>query len=203
MLPPSDSLRHQSHKLAEALTNLQNGVTAPPPPYAPAPDETLANVDAEDEPRPIAIHVDASINIRGYGNTVILPSVPGQQQPPTSTPTAAPDRNTGILQVAQKQRQAKLTELATAIIAALRDSDHLPHRERGSRVPVEISVDAGVKVEGSRNFICAGAGVPGRFLHGGKNGMNGPGGGQQNTGRKRRAQSVCAILSGCSSPYVF
>jgi hypothetical protein len=208
MLPPSDSFRHQSHKLAEVIASLQNGVTTPPPPYVLAPEECPSSVDAEDEPadpgtRPITIHIDASINILGNSNTVILPSVPNQQQPTGSPSTSSsPDRTTGVLQATQKHRQAKLTEMATSIIAALRESDHLSHSsEHGRSEPVELSVNAGVKVEGSRNVICAGAGAgagsaaPGRSIPSGKNGPNESHGESANAGTKRRAQSVCTALA--------
>ncbi|RMJ28315.1 hypothetical protein PHISP_00792 [Aspergillus sp. HF37] len=200
MLPPSDSFRHQSHKLAEVIASLQNGVTTPPPPYVLAPEECPSSVDAEDEPadpsaRPITIRIDTSINILGNSNTVILQSVPNLQQPTGSSPSStSPDRTTGVLQATQKQRQAKLTEMATSIIAALRESDHLSHSsEHGSSEPVELSVNAGIKVEGSRNVICAGAGAgasaPGRLIPSGRNGPNESHGECANPGRKRRAQS--------------
>lgn len=210
MLPPSDSFRHQSRKLAEVLTSLQNGVTSvPPPPYGATDphdsvhDEMLSNLDAGEEwgsnPRPIAIHIDASINVLGDSNTVIIPSIASHQAPaPTATPIELPaqspspstPRAQGILQSAQKQRQARLTDMATSVIAALQDSDLLYHNESGGHAPVEIRINAGVKVEGNRNTICAGA--PGR-LPSRRNAQGEAVGDEQNRDRKRRAQSVCPL----------
>lgn len=210
MLPPSDSFRHQSHKLAEVLTSLQNGVTSvPPPPYGAtdphdsAHDEILSNVDAAEEwesnPRPIAIHIDASISVTGDSNSVIIPSMASHQAPTrTATPTELPAPSPsaphaqGILQSAQKQRQARLTEMATTIIAKLQDSDFLCHSESGGYAPVEIKINTGVKIEGSRNTICAG--TPGR-LPSRRNAQNEAVGDEQNWGRKRRAQSVCPLIA--------
>lgn len=203
MLPPSDSFRHQSHKLAEMLASIQNGVApAPPPPYGAtdpydsAYDETASNADAGEEwesnPRPISIHIDASISVLGNGNTVMIPSMSSHQQARAATSTSTEPSTpgaTGILQSAQKQRQARLTEMTISIIAALQDSNLLSHNESGRHAPVEISINAGVKVEGSRNVICAG--TPGRFASR-KNAQNEPNDEELNAGRKRRAQSVCS-----------
>ncbi|KJK67048.1 hypothetical protein P875_00127545 [Aspergillus parasiticus SU-1] len=106
MLPPSDSLLHQLQKLAEARAAAQYQTRAsPPPPYSRrnAPDLALAENDLIDSDGPkdadhgdecmswgsgssngsrhhhalVSIHIDASINVRGNGNTLIIPSVAG------------------------------------------------------------------------------------------------------------------------------
>lgn len=208
MLPPSDSLLHQSHKLAEVIASLQNGVTSsspPPPPYAlrvpldPAPEDTLSNVDAEDDPlwepshQPINIHIDASISVLGNGNAVMIPSMTAHQG--SSVETEQSLSTTSTHQSAQRHRQTKLTELATSIIAALGDSEQLAHSEFGSHNPIKMSINTGIKIEGSRNAIWVG--VPGRPPR--RNVPNKSANDQTST-RKRRAQSVC--IRSCSFNYL-
>ncbi|KAB8201180.1 hypothetical protein BDV34DRAFT_237802 [Aspergillus parasiticus] len=175
MLPPSDSLLHQLQKLAEARAAAQYQTRAsPPPPYSRrnAPGLALAENDLidSDGPKdaddgdecmswgsgssngsrhhhaPVSIHIDASINVRGNGNTLIIPSTMHQQQS------------------VQRHRQTKLTDMATSIITALGRASLLPSTEDGSS-PVEININSGIKIEGSRNVICTGNSLPsGRSL---------------------------------------
>ena len=207
MLPPSDSLRHQSHKLAEMIASIQNGNSPPPPPpyELPGPrssahEETASHLDAGDEwessPCSISICIDASISILGNSNTVIIPSVPGNQQAPsaTSTTPVSPVSSayaTDILKPAQKKRQAKLTEMATDIIGALQESDLFAHSESGRRIPIEININTGVKIEGSRNVICAGTPCRLPTKKNVQTVQNEISGDRHSLVRKRRAQSVC------------
>ena len=92
--------------------------------------------------------------------------------------------------MAQKHRQTKLTEMATTIIAALQESRESSLGDDGMYpAPIEININTGVKVKGSKNVICAG----GRLLH-----RSGSAAGdtelKENGSRKRRAQSVRLIL---------
>lgn len=49
--------------------------------------------------------------------------------------------------------------MATSIIAALQESQIIsPSGANGKGRPIEINIDTGMKIEGSRNVICAGAG---------------------------------------------
>ena len=207
MLPPSDSFRHQSHKLAEMMANIQNAVNhAPPPPYEitepqdSAHEEFASHIDGEDEwessPCPISICIDASISVLGNSNSVIIPSVPGNKQASVAISTtpespASSAYATDISQPAQNKRQTKLSEMATSIINALQESDLLTHSESGRRMPIEISINTGVKIEGSRNVIYAGTPcrLPTRM-----NGRNETSGDGHSVSRKRRAQSVCPFF---------
>ncbi|KAL5362799.1 hypothetical protein BJX96DRAFT_177491 [Aspergillus floccosus] len=206
MLPPSDSLRHQFDKRSEARANTQcEDRRAPPPPYSPSirlppsiesflRGNDLDEYDEADEadyvepescaPR-ITIHIDASISIIGDANTVVIP--------PSSTPCPADLLNTGsnqsnamtALQAAQRARQTKLTDMATAIIDALGRSGLLDLDRAGcpAPAPVEVKITQGIRVEGSRNAVCVGA-FP-RAL--GRSSV--PGAVERDGGRKRRACS--------------
>ncbi|RHZ56755.1 uncharacterized protein CDV56_103095 [Aspergillus thermomutatus] len=193
MLPPSDSFLHHSHKLREVAANTRNRVVCtPPPPYSStvprgSPQGERQNVlEIDDEETawdtcpnanssPITISIDASINVVGNGNTIMIPSMAGR---PQQTPSASNSMNSEIpsssssssassaasetdaLHSVQKQRQARLTEMATSIINALYDSGRLaPSAEDQETAPIEIKINTGIKVEGSRNAICVGATV--------------------------------------------
>lgn len=93
-----------------------------------------------------------------------------------------------VLQKAQSNRQMKLTEMTTAIISALHEArDYSPEDEGMYPAPVEININTGVKVKGSKNVICTGGGGgSGRLLSRT---------GAENGSRKRRAQSVRALLA--------
>lgn len=219
MIPPSNSFVHAQHKLAEVLAAQNRVTSAAPPPYAQTAPEVSSGSNAsaelclEDE-SPVTINIDASINVVGNGNTIIIPTA-GQassSQPtatgpmPSPTATSTPEGSvpstpgadaTTILQSAQKPRQAKLTEMAVSIISALQDSGRLEQREPGGAEPIEININTAWKIKGDRNVICAGA-RPGVSIK--RNSSNhavsekeeeGGGG-----GRKRRAQSVCILVLG-------
>lgn len=217
MLPPSNSFLHQSLKLAEVNnTNKQNQETlAPPPPYSQTLSQASqtgggggvhvhSDTDAEgddtlwDSPSstPITITIDASINVHGNSNTIILAS--GQtspKRPDSGSEAPSPQSATAVLQMAQKHRQTKLTEMATTIIAALQESRESCLGDDGMYpAPIEININTGVKVKGSKNVICAG----GRLLHRSGSAATATAAGdtelKENGSRKRRAQSVRLIL---------
>lgn len=199
MLPPSDSFLHQSLKLAEVTANMQNQETLtrpPPPPYSIAQshlpashDEIQSDIDAEDDettwdthsPNPVTINIDASISVQGNSNTIVMASSSGpnlkQQTGPSPSPEqpdtpSSPASATAVLQAAQQHRQAKLTDMATAIIAALQNSRDFPLGGDGmGSIPIEININTGVKIEGSKNVICAG-GDTGRVLPRKRDGQN-------------------------------
>ncbi|KAF7115237.1 hypothetical protein CNMCM5793_001664 [Aspergillus hiratsukae] len=188
MLPPSDSSLHHSHKLREVIANTRNRVVCtPPPPYSSTvprnsthderqnvldidDDETTCETCPYGNSTPITINIDASISVVGNGNTIMIPSMAGhpQQTPSASTSTNSENSSssstaaseTDALHSVQKQRQARLTEMATSIINALYDSGRLaPPTEDQEPAPLEIKINTGIKVEGSRNVICVGATV--------------------------------------------
>ena len=211
MLPPSDSLRHQSHKRSEATANTQReDRRPPPPPYSPpirlppsiedflhgATD--LDEYDEADEadsraPR-ITIHIDASITIIGDANTVVIP--PSSTSCPTDLPgTSSTSDPTTALQAVQRARQTKLSDMATAIIDALGRRGLLDPDRAGcpaAQASVEVKITPGIRVEGNRNAVCVGA-LP-RAL--GR--RSSAGAGERDGGRKRRACSVCSFsFVGC------
>lgn len=209
MHPPFDSLRHQSHKLAEVIShaNLEER-SAPPPPYSstvqyPSSFEDTSSEtdylddshdDYEDLPREhsnLNVHIDASINITGTGNTIIISptsvSADSNSHPPPSNRPTSPAI---ALRAIQKQRQTRVTDIATAIISALGQTSVL-HPTGNQPLPsVEIKINTGIKMEGSKNVIYAGTsprvisrGIPRPSIERD----------QQGGSRKRRAQSVCSV----------
>ena len=188
-------------------------------------------------PSPVTINIDASISVQGNSNTIIMtsgsgaaPSLKRTESGPVPVPipnpgpspssslsprSSSPEQQqpgtpsaTEVLLAAQKHRQAKLTDMATAIIAALRGSRDSPlGREGMGSVPIGININTGVKIEGTKNVVCAGSGA-GRVLSRKRDAQNTTttttttatttttndnrnGGGLDENLRKRRAQSVC------------
>lgn len=224
MLPPTDSLRHLASKLAEVRANR----TAPPPynsvPRAGIDAGILSDIDlgeVENPTSPITITIDASIHVQGDGNTLLLGTGnknPEQQQQQNqnqnTSPNATPPTTTGRLQSAQTQRQAKLTEMATTIIAALRDSDMLIDESGRSR-PIAVNIHSGVKVEGCKNVVCMGSGIariarrdggaatsPTEEKEKEKEDEKKDGDGEEGSTGRKRAQSVCLFPVTVQSTYV-
>ncbi|KAL4896305.1 hypothetical protein BDV59DRAFT_199505 [Aspergillus ambiguus] len=217
MLPPSDSLRHHSLKRLEAASSRQREEHCPPPtPYTatlripPRIGDTLRGTghiesyedddDYDDDdihpeeasaPAPITIHIDTSISIVGNANTILVPS---SSSTPCPNPTAmGQPSGTTALKSLQKQRQTKLTDIAMTVIDAIGRSLLLEKDDTGRRSPspVEVRINAGIRVEGSRNAVCIGA-FPRVF--GKKDSSEAMNGDQRDRGRKRRAFSVGCVL---------
>ncbi|KAE8411542.1 hypothetical protein BDV36DRAFT_288664 [Aspergillus pseudocaelatus] len=213
MLPPSGSLLHQLQKLAETRAAAQNQTRASPP-----PSYSRSNLIDKDEPEdaddgdngdecmpwesvpsngnrhhhtPVNIHIDASINVRGNDNTLIIPSVAGPQQDNNPTTSSSlPSSTMQQQQSAQRHRQTKLTGMATSIITALGRASLL-HLTKDGSSPVEININSGIKIEGSRNVICPGNSLsPGRSLANRKYVQISGVGSLHEMDRKRRADLV-------------
>lgn len=152
MQPPSDSIRHHLHKLAEARAN-RNPSSAPaatpttaPPPYTlsvsrPSGTRVMSadQYDHEDPyASPININIDSSINVIGDGNTINLPSCMGSTTTPSVSETPNPN--------------PRLSSLAAVIIAALNRANSL-HDDFGNPRPLNIDLKAGVRVHGCNNTI--------------------------------------------------
>lgn len=165
MRPPSDSLRHQELKLAEALPNIQ-AIEVPPPSYTLTPVTTTDSFhnyttnDDDDEEyclaplAPITVHVDASTRIDGQANTVILPPIP--------TANSTVSGPAGLDRTAQAGH-ARAKRLTSAVLIALRDAGVVDggggggyHADRRAQRPLEVSVNASLSVTGDKNVICAG-----------------------------------------------
>ncbi|KAF3492011.1 uncharacterized protein GIQ15_01528 [Arthroderma uncinatum] len=201
MLPPSDSFAHQNLKLAEALASLrkQTVAPAPPPPYAAtaatASSELLGEFeDDEDDENlplsPIVIKIDTSISIDGQNNTVAIPTSmgPGEDSQSPTSDVPSPSTATGLsiqqLQQLQQRRQAKSAQLASAIISALKSAGALDDRETGRQRPIEVDVNAGIRITGNSNLIC-----PGTRRKAGPEPVSTIALPTEKLGRKRRAQS--------------
>lgn len=183
-------------------------------------DETYDSSLAGPMCRPVTVDIDASFCIVGHGNTIVLPSVAGGRgigsanQPATTGALAegqsierrafvpSPLSAAALLQSMQKQRQAKLSELATSIVSEIRQSNALASNDLGgghtntSTLPVHIKINTGVRIEGSKNVVYAG--TAGRMLSRAKNAPARTNSNASSAGcsigegaiRKRRAQSV-------------
>lgn len=153
MKPPSESVKHSLQKLAEARANRNSGSTSTPapPPYTLSvtrPSGTsVMSIDPldqadyyyQEEPTPITIHIDNSINVSGNGNTVNLPAFgSGSTTVNGETKTATP---TG--------------SLAAVIIGALSRANAL-RDDTGVLRPININVNSGVRVDGERNVVSRG-----------------------------------------------
>lgn len=201
MIPPSDSINHHNLKLAEFVSSLRNQtpMAAPPPPYAARPtgltnEELLGQIeDVDDDACTLAsvvIKIDTSIHVEGHANTVAIPS----SSPPSSeesqqaaamanappTPTSATH-----LQQLQQQRQTKSSQLATTIITALRSAGALEDAETGRQRPIEVNVNAGIRIKGNGNVVCAGV----------RRSASAAGSSNAASERKRRATSVSFLFS--------
>lgn len=174
MLPPSDSLRHQELKLAEALSNIRAIEVPPPPPSytllpiaANNPFHDYATDADEDEDdclaplAPITVQVDAGIRIDGQANTAILPPCP------TTNSTAS--GQAGLARTVQACH-AYPERLVSTVLTALRDAGVVGgsngggghHPEHRAQRPLEVNVNASLSITGEKNVICAGT------LRGGK-----------------------------------
>ncbi|KAK2836823.1 hypothetical protein FQN49_006686 [Arthroderma sp. PD_2] len=198
MLPPSDSFAHQNLKLAEALAGIrkQTAAPAPPPPYAAAASsasaELLGEFEDEDDDSlplaPIVIKIDTSISIDGQNNTVAIPTSMGSgvednQSPASDVPS--PSTSTGLsMQQLQQRRQAKSAQLASTIISALKSAGALDDKETGRQRPIEVDVNAGIRITGNSNLICSGT-----RRKAGQDSVSTLALPAERLGRKRRAQS--------------
>lgn len=199
MLPPSDSISHHSRKLAEFAASLQNtsGGSAPPPytsnaPAVPINEDTFGALDdgtdegLEAQLAPITIKIDASINVEGEANTVVMPPSPSRSPSSSeapSLPSSAANSTPAMSPQQLHQRQkTKSAMLAQTIISTLQSSGALEDSESGKQRPLDVSVNAGVNIKGCRNVVCLG--VPAKL-----NGQ--PESPESVSGRKRRADSVC------------
>lgn len=205
MLPPSESILHQFHKLAESQEDSdQTDTIIPPPPYSPSAHNLQKELEAEndsshwetDQTSLITIHIDASMSIQGNANSIILPSAPAPAPAPVSTlnPLASPapiPSSTSASTVPQSspyQRHSKLTDMATSIITALHRTGHLNSTDNSGAAAenataspspsVTLKINTGIKILGSGNVICVGMGGQQRGM--GVNVLK----------RKRRASSV-------------
>ncbi|CAI7641771.1 unnamed protein product [Penicillium glandicola] len=190
MLPPSDSLRHHLHKLAEVRANRNassiststpTSTSTPgtaPPPYTLSVSRpggtTIMSVDQNDmdDPwaSPINIYIDNSINVTGDENTIMVSS-------PSSDSSTDPTHREG-------QTSPRLTSMAAVIIAALNRANALQD-DMGYPRPINIRALAGIRVNGRNNNISVGGEV-GKSSN--ETETADAGAGESNT-RKRRASS--------------
>ncbi|KAJ5665631.1 uncharacterized protein N7477_008079 [Penicillium maclennaniae] len=162
MRPPTDSLRHQLQKLAEAQMNRTSSTNVPPylsstPPrsFIMTPSPLMMDDSKWEDPAvPITINIDSSIDIFGNNNTVMLPS---RAAPPISTtPSPSTDSEnfgSSTPSASQQNRVAKFGSMAAVIIAALEKAGGLTD-DLGRTRPIHISINSGIKIDGKSNTIC-------------------------------------------------
>ncbi|KAJ5150578.1 uncharacterized protein N7500_010767 [Penicillium coprophilum] len=195
MMPPSDSLRHHLHKLAEVRANRnassRSTSTSPttststpstaPPPYTLSVTRpsgtTVMSVDQHDmdDPwaSPINIYIDNSITVTGDENTITV-STPGSDF--STEPTYQ-----------EAQTSPRLASIAAVIIAALNRANAL-NDDVGYPRPINIRALAGIRVNGRNNSISVGS-----EAYKSQNDATHSGAGENNR-RKRRASSVRTLF---------
>lgn len=207
MIPPSDSISHHSRKLAEFAASLQNrspGSAPPPyssnPPAVPVNEETFGAFEEETDDgleaqlAPISVKIDASINVDGEANTVVMPPFPSSATSPSSPSSSSTSSDSSsscstpqqpLHQLQQRQR-TKSAMIAQTIISTLQSSGALEDTASGKQRPLDVCVNAGVNIRGARNVVCLG--VPATIT-------GQPPSPEGNTpSRKRRAESVCPAI---------
>ncbi|RDW59374.1 uncharacterized protein DSM5745_11069 [Aspergillus mulundensis] len=128
----------------------------------------------------ITIKLDLSINIHGDGNTLAIASqqVRDQTQPSNSRSKVA---NTTASIIAAIQQSGIIAQRLDSGSGSDSSFDSSP---AAASTTVQINIDAGVRVQGSRNMVCFGV-RPGARSPGSKNNMDT----NIYNARKRRAQS--------------
>jgi hypothetical protein len=207
MLPPNDSIQHQNLKLAEFLSGIHTS-QAPPPAYSAA--STLAPASYDDQltdsdddydpvppcPAPITININASLRIEGHANTIILPPASNSSTSPSSKLSAT------AAESPRGPQQGRVERLTDMVFTALKDAGVLDSDVEVDgqtiRRPIEVNVDAGIILKGSKNTICKGLPrlVKAAGRDRGRLGAEGKGEEAHTLGtyRKRRACSVCYYL---------
>jgi hypothetical protein len=219
MLPPTDSLQHQNLKLAEFIASARTA-QPPPPAYSSSFPEAstllkahLTDDDDDDydhaasRPAPITIHLDASLKIEGHGNTVVLsPSSPSPLVNSSSTPSSSSSSTAPVAPavVPRTSQTARVEKLTSMVLTALKDAGLLNNTQQSDGEttmmrPVDVRVNAGIVLKGSKNTICTGlpkllkTADAAAALKARSEGKQGDGG-MASENRKRRASSVSKPL---------
>ncbi|ERF76068.1 hypothetical protein EPUS_01401 [Endocarpon pusillum Z07020] len=168
MQPPTNTLQHQILRLEALLSSNQESQTTPPAysatnPMAPVLYEDHS-ADEEDygypasRPGPITINIDASLRIEGQANTIVLP--------PASSPVSSPSSSTKPPPAAMSSQPScqhgRVEKVTSMVLTALkeakifRSTQGMDGQTTTTTRPVDISVNAGIVVKGSKNTICSG-----------------------------------------------
>ncbi len=175
-MSPSDSFHHQLQKLMEAESNRNNSTPSAPPPYTTNPNppqarprmtDIMSDIVYTDEPNPLAITIDASINVVGNNNTLALTSerTPNPKKDhalESSKPNTSSTGNaaSGTYLSRKQDREAKTAKLASIILKALQQADGLTD-EYGRKRTVSVLLKCGIKVEGCNNEVLSDENVNG------------------------------------------
>lgn len=110
--------------------------------------ELMSDIVYTDEPNPLAITIDATINVVGNNNTLALTSQPISKK--DAPPEADSDASAAL--VRKQDREAKAARLASVILKALQQADGLTD-DQGRKRTVSIMLKCGIKVEGCNNEV--------------------------------------------------
>ncbi|KAJ5570396.1 uncharacterized protein N7459_009826 [Penicillium hispanicum] len=172
-----DLLRYQLYNLtAEARARRTSAPSSAPPPYSYLRPEmtTYDPIDIImedpawdpqwDEPTPVNILIDNSVEVIGNGNKVILPSRAGSPTVGKPPADAESDDDTASSSTSsppstKKPRVNPVTQIAATIVAVLRQAGALTD-EQGRLRPINVSVKTGVKVHGCNNMFSTQEPVP-------------------------------------------
>lgn len=211
MLPPFDSLQHQNLKLPEFISSSQTA-QVPPPAYSatilatPALSEDQLAEEEEDDgydhfsspPAPITIRIDASLKIEGHANTVVFP----QSSPLPTKPSSSLNLHTAMTGTQKGTAQSgRVERLTNMVLTTLKDAGLFKNStgelddQPPMRRPIDIHLDAGIRLKGSKNTVCSGLPKLIKATGGGAMKVNTGVNGLVVDARKRRACSVCVSLS--------
>lgn len=185
-------------------------------------DEEVDDIDEyETHHEPMTVNIDASICVLGNSNIIAISVPTGQNETrndvgpadlnstsespmsSSSAESSSSQTTAPLLHAIQKQRQARLAELATSIVANLFDRKSCCFGSRGMctrhKAPVHIRINTGVRIEGSRNVVCAALAnrtSPKTKADGNERSQSAGrrNGDKDSTSRKRHAQSVSTEL---------
>lgn len=169
-MSPSDSLHHELEKLMVAQSNRNNPTPPAPPPYRTKPPQAspimtdpMSDIIYTDEPNPLAITIDARINVVGNNNTLALTSertpIPKKDQTNPST-TANPASGASTYSYRKQDRETRTAKLASIILKTLQQADGLTD-ERGRKRTISVLLKCGIQVEGCNNEVLPDEGVRG------------------------------------------
>ncbi|KAJ5403836.1 hypothetical protein N7509_003707 [Penicillium cosmopolitanum] len=114
--------------------------------------ELMSDIVYTDEPNPLAVTIDATINVVGNNNTLALTSQPISKKDPAIGQTSEAENEVSASLIRKQDREAKAARLASVILKALQQADGLTD-DQGRKRTVSVMLKCGIKVEGCNNEV--------------------------------------------------
>lgn len=151
-------------------------------------------------PAPITINIDVSLRIEGQANTIVLPPASS----PVSSPSSSAKPSPAAMTSQPSYQHGRVEKVTSMVLTALKEAKIFRSTQatdgQTTTRPVEISVNAGIILKGSKNTICSGLpklmkgnGAPAAAAARDKANLKMGEDGVAAESRKRRACSVCGI----------